>query len=233
MEEVAGELLDHNVEWVCSHTRLAPIRELTRREERAGAALRELRAAMGRFNDIAESLSEGRKKDRERGVFESVMAKEAAVGAVHFFTGKLVGKRPINLAPDTVHWAAAHHALGKHKDHLEPRALLVLDIDRYRGLLGSPWVNPSTAERERVPAPHLSLRHLTMLSILSGNWPDQSGARSPYDVVTAERKAIRKQLETLGIERARAQRESAPKPPAELRQSLREPRQRTRIPERG
>jgi len=189
---------------------------------------------MVQFNRVAESLRDGRKKDRESGVGESMQAKEAAVGSVHFFTGKLLGERLINLATeDNVRWASAQHALGKHKDHLEPRALLVLDIDRYRGLLASPWVNPDAPPRERVPAPHLSLRHLAMLSILAGNWPDLSGARSPYDVVAAERKAIRKQLSTLRVARPRAERKRAPKRPSAGGQSVRRPRQPKRIPARS
>lgn len=227
----AGEILDRNVVWVCQHIRVLPERVLTAREKRAAAALGALRLALSRFNDLAESFQSGRKKDRDAGIFESTQASEAAVGAVYVFTRKLVGARPLPVREDTVHWAAAQHALEKHKDRLEPRALLVLDVDRYRGLLGSPWVNPDAPERERIPAPHLSPRHLAMLSILAGNWPEQPKARTPYEIVTAERKAIRKQLEVHGLgERPRAERKTPVKERPTRRPSVRDPRHPNRIP---
>jgi hypothetical protein len=196
----ARQILDGNVAWARIHIfgdHSIGMPALERRAHRARLALQELRRMLRNFTDTAESLEAARQKDGG-----PMLGNEAAVAAVAFVARRLLGADPVGPLEPRHQIEAARRALGKHKEVLEPRALLVLDIDR-PGLLSAEWIetgkkNPK-GEPEYVRAPHLSLRHLAMFGVLAGIWPDQPNAKGTAQIVKAETNALRGRLTSFGL----------------------------------
>jgi hypothetical protein len=91
----------------------------------------------------------------------------------------------------------------------------VIDVDQ-PGLLGDPRTKEGPVKGVPVHPPYLSVRHLAMVSVLAGNWPELTNPHTVFTVLKAEMNAIRKQLSIWKLtERPRTPREAPhKKPPA-------------------